>query len=528
MSSKTFLILLLGPLACGAGQEPVEAVPTTKKAAKDATTRDATTKDGAAKDVTAKDAAAKDAATKSAASAYQCAVPLQLNGTVPPDIYPHNNDRDANCFGWQEFIALNWPVATGVGFGDPGDTGAVAWQGYMSTHQLFRPDGSAPPPWGTPPAITPDCLAEAGLTAAAARAAIPLTMSTKFSSEFESGDGQQAAPRNAPAWLGDTRGNNVWYEVRVGEDEYNAIVAGSYYNREGQAAYYRSNPNTALALPIGTFQPSFVGALELKAAWMEVPNPSDAQWNRYKLSQAVVVDPSTQKCQALTVALVGLHIIHKTQAQPTWVWATFEHVDNAPNDADAAATTRTWNFYDPACQPRAVQVPTACQFNKQANVTVQCTPNQPPQYWIGDGCPAPTPTQVTRLSPIDSDAQTVNDTAWATIRAAYPDSVWLNYQVVAVQWSTNPPEQSSQPVSVPQTFNSPSPDSNVANTVLETYDQRSKCIDCHKYATISGSTTLPSDFSFALQDAQPKTTTPKPLKTAAVKAGHRPARRIVE
>ncbi|WP_434424516.1 hypothetical protein [Nannocystis pusilla] len=98
---------------------------------------------------------------------------------------------------------------------------------------------------------------------------------------------------------------------------------------------------------MGAFQPSEVGALELKAAWMEVPNPDDAQWNRYKLAQAVVVDPATQKCQALTVALVGLHIIHKTQAQPTWVWATFEHVDNAPDAADAATTQKLLELLRP-------------------------------------------------------------------------------------------------------------------------------------------------------------------------------------
>lgn len=518
MSSRSFLLALLGPLACGAGQAPAEPAPAPREqppAAKKA-------------DAEAPDAEATDARA-TAASAYQCYSPLQLNGNVPPDIYPHNNDRDASCFGWQEFISLNWPVASGVGFGDPGDTGPVAWQGYMSSHQLFQPDGSAPPPWGTPPTITPECLAEAGLTAAAARAAIPLTMATKFSSEFESGDGQQAAPRAAPAWLGDVRGNNVWYEVRVSEDEYDTIVQNQLYNRDGQAAYYQKNPSTALALPIGTFQPSEVGALELKAAWMEVPNPDDAQWNRYKLAQAVVVDPATQKCQALTVALVGLHIIHKTQAQPTWVWATFEHVDNAPDAADAATTQKLWNFYDPSCQPRTIQVPDACQYKSQASVTVGCDPNVSPQYWIGDGCPAPTPIRVTRLAPIDSDAQAVNQAAWTTIRATYPDSVWLNYQVVAVQWSTNPPQQSSQPASVPQVFNSPSPNSNLANTVLETYDQRSKCIDCHQYATISGSSSLPSDFSFALQDAQPVTTgKPKPLKTAAMKAGYRPLRRIIQ
>lgn len=426
---------------------------------------------------------------------------LQFGAGVPPDFSQVTGDMDADCFGWQELIALNWPSAAAAGFGDPGDLGPVAWQGYMNNHQLFRPDGTPPPAWGTPPSLTPECLAEAGLTGQTGVA--PLTMVTKFSSELESSDGHQAAPKNAPAWLGDTQGNNVWYEIRVSKDEYD-FVAQSLYNREGQQKWYQEHPTAALALPMGSWSPQQLGAIELKAAWIEAADASAPRWQRYKLSQAVVVDTSTQKCRALTVALVGLHIIHKTQGQPTWIWATFEHVDNAPDQAAAASTTKTWSFFDPACKPRTVSVPAACQYEQQAQVTFGCDAkawNQPPQYWLGDGCPPPQPIQVTRLTPIDANAQAANQAAWKAMDTAYPRSVWRNYELINVQWSTNP--TTSQPRRVPQIVQSLQPSSNMANTVLETYAQQSKCVDCHQYATISGSNTLPSDFSFLLQEAQP-------------------------
>jgi hypothetical protein len=442
------------------------------------------------------------------ATSYPCSGynTLTFGSTVPPDFTQVSSDLDADCFGWQEFISLNWPADSTSGFVEPGDTEAVAWQGYMSSQQLFQPDGSPPPPWGTQPTITEVCLTEAGLDSADASARTALTMTTKFSSEFESSDGQQAAPRNAPAWLGDVDGNNVWYEVRVNENEYDEIVSKTFYNREGQQAWYANASNPSIALPMGSFSPSQIGAMEVKAAWIEVEDPSVDKWNRYKLTRAVIVDPTTQKCRAVTVALVGLHIIHKTQQQPTWVWATFEHVDNAPDQAEAVTTTKTWNFFDPNCRPKPVTVSSkSCQYEGQTKITIGCDQsawNQPPQYWLGDGCPDPQPIQVTRRFPIDANAVAANQAAWKAMDdAGYSSSVWKSYELVNVQWSTNPP--TSQPRSVPQTFQSPQPDSHVANTVLETYAQDTKCVDCHQYATISGSDALPSDFSFLLQDAQP-------------------------
>lgn len=442
---------------------------------------------------------------------------LSFGPAIPPDFSQVSADKDADCFGWQQFIALNFPQS-GNGFGTPGDTSQVQWQGWMNIEQIFRPDGTPPPAWGTAPDVTESCLSEAGLTATTARNRLALSGTSKFAR----GDSKEAFPSNAPAWLGDVNGNNVWYEVRVDEDEYNFIVGNKLFTAAGQAAWYAANPTGVLTQPAGGFRPSkTTGSMEVKAAWMEVPDPTNPRWNDYKVSDAVVVDPATQKCQAVTVALVGMHIIHKTQGQPTWIWSTFEHVRNAPDDS-AASKVGTWNFYNAACTPQTVAVPALCQFNNQASVTTSCAANLPPQFYIGDGCPAPTPIQVTRLNAIDPAASAANQAVWSAIGAAYQGgSVWNNYALVNVLWSTNVPI--SQPRSVPQSFNSPQPNAPVANTTLETYVQNSKCIDCHRGATMAGSQTLPSDFSFVYSNASVGTTT-------TLKAGTpRPAaRRIIK
>lgn len=493
-------------------------------------------------------------ASSQAAAPFPCGtLSMSFGPSVPADL-GIGNQTDANCFAWQQFIALNWPVS-GDRFGAPGDPAMVQWLGYMDSHQLFQPGGAPPPPWGTPPQIAPDCLREAHLTGGEPGARHPLVMATKFSGNvLDASDTDQAFPRGAPAWIGDSDGNNAWFETHVNQDEYDYVVHHQFYNAQNQLAFYTSQHPVTLPiqLPAGCVGPSpscpatVVGAIELKAAWIDVPDPSNPRWSRYKLAAALIVDPTTQKCVQTTVALVALHIIHKTQSQPTWVWATFEQMDNAP-DAGAPGTG-TWNFHRASCTPTTVQVPAACQYQGQAQVTTTCTPNLPPQYEIGGGCPPPTPTQVTRVNPIDATAASVNATVQAAIQAAYGPSVWQYYVLVNAVWSANPPvippkcnagAPGCQKVTAPQVTQSLNPSSAVANTVLETYIQdhsadnpfaKSNCLLCHVNAKVPGmppgTPAYATDFSFALGEASSPPAQAGRSRAAASGGMHRPIRPI--
>ncbi|WNG48649.1 cytochrome c family protein [Archangium minus] len=457
---------------------------------------------------------------------------IQFGPNIPPDVSRVTSQLDANCFAWSEFISLNWPAAailpdggtSDAFFGSPGDLGAVQWQTFMSTEQLFLPDGGTPPPWGTPSRISEDCLAEANVSPEQARTMLALNVVSKFETQFSSGSGNQAFPRDLPAWLGASHGTNVWYEVRISEPEYTYIVDAGLYNAANQLALVDGGAGSPIVNPMGSWQPNTIGALELKAAWMEVPNPEDSRWKAYKLSQAVVVEPTTQKCRATTVALVGLHIIHKTATQRTWVWATFEHVNNAP-DQGADAGTTSWNFYDPQCKPRTIELDKSCSVDGGTSVTVGCTPNEPPPYWLGGGCPAPVPIQVTRVTPIESTAKDANQTVQTAIAQNYPDSVWKNYVLVNTLWSTAPSPNPTKPVKVPLPFAGATPSINIpiANTTMETYiqtgspDNASNCINCHRNASIAGDSGWASDFSFVygLASAPPPPGKPLKLRSAA-------------
>jgi hypothetical protein len=461
----------------------------------------------------ARTAALVAAAADAGAPSTQCSGnTLTLGPIVPGDVASQLNQQDFDCYAWQELIGLNWPAALPDGgppsaFGDPADTSPVVWETYMDIDTLFNAAGTAPPAWGTQPVIPPAC--QSLPEAKAGKRPRALTMSAKFSEVFLApGASAQATP--PPNWLGAQNGTNLWYEVRVSQDEYDYIVQNGLYNADNQAAFYKDGGADALiTLPVGQMkfgQTTALGALELKAAWMVVTDPTSDKWKRYKKTSAFVYDPAADTCSSVTAALVGLHILHKTSSQPTWVWATFEHVDNVPAaGSDAGAPPYGYNLNSGSCTSQSVNVPANCLPDGGAGdaskeVSVTCAPNTQPPYNLGAGCPGPVPIQVTRTQPLDDSAQTINALAQGFIASANPSSVWQYYQLVNVIWSTNP--ATLQPQSVPLSFSSPQPPGvTVANTTLETYAQGTTCLDCHKYASIAGQSGYESDFSFIFEHA---------------------------
>src|SRR5882672_9405730 len=73
---------------------------------------------------------------------------------------------------------------------------------------------------------------------------------------------------------------------------------------------------------------------------------------RFHTAQAFLYTPAApaieQTCAGpVTVGLVGLHIVQKTQDFPMWLWATFEQVDTTPADPanPGANPPEGWGFF---------------------------------------------------------------------------------------------------------------------------------------------------------------------------------------
>jgi hypothetical protein len=423
-------------------------------------------------------------------------IPVYFNNKVPGDLASFSGQSQADCFAWQEFIALNWPVDSTHGFGDTSDLSPVQWETYMPRDVLFNTNGTKPPPFGTLVSDEYAAMFKTSKLVLNRTRTKLLTLTSKFGEVDTLTGFGQAAPIIGPNWLGAQNGTNLWYEVLLNKDYYDYVIKNGYYNAKVQND--SANLGIAINFPTGVYQ-GVVGAIELKAAWMEVDSPAAPKWKRFKLSEATVLDPLTHQLRTTQVALVGLHILHKTQNQPTWVWATFEQVDNVPG---GATPPYGYNLYNDNCRPQTVIL------SNGASVTVPCTPNTAPPYNLDSA--RPTPIQIKRTNPVDAaNAVPVNQKMQQQINPFYPGSVWQYYQLVDVIWSNGKqPVAKNPPINAPINLNvayMQSGVSIVANTTMESYVQQSNtCFSCHKYSNIafyppdSANSNLFGDFSFAI------------------------------
>jgi hypothetical protein len=428
-----------------------------------------------------------------------CVAPT-LSAVVPADMGPPNSQANANCFAWQQFIALNWladattcaadPNAPAAAFGTPNDSSPVVWESFKEASEVFQKNAKAPTAWCAQqqfPARLRSVLGPHKLAPTSARGYKTLSSISKASANPTLSEFGQAGTNNA--WLTAQNGNIALYEIRINQDEFNFINKNGLYNASRQAAFAR-NPGFNLPDGTGAFsQYGSIGSMELKASWIELPDPS--LWPKFKTSKAWVVYPWAPEPQLVTVGLTGLHIIHKTKNSPQFIWATFEHVNNAPSIADISAQNllKWYTFYNAGCNPATDH------YNCNPNAQPPGTPPTSPYFPNTQNDPYQAPIQVVRENPISSNGTDnvagLNAWVWTNLIApANPDSVFLNYQLVDVLWANNPTPVSAG-AQVPLPAGTPQPPAQtriVANTTMETYFQTTKnCLFCHQNAGIASS-----------------------------------------
>ena len=382
-----------------------------------------------------------------------------------------------DCFGWQLFIALNWP-AKGAGepdpgkqFGNPGDYSSVVWQTYKNALDVFGE--RQPTAWGE------NAGTQLQLNSA-------VLIDTFLEADLQSDNN----------WLTDQDGNIVRYEIRMNADEFRYIIKNDVWHQEGIYKAVKDGPG--ISLPDQKSEFGNVGAMEVKAAWRIIPEARRAYFEQnYKTAHAKVYNPETQTWKDQDVALVGLHIIKKTPHSPQWVWATFEHKDNVPVEGDSGKG-RTWNFFNPNAEPG-----------------YRPDWDHPPT----DLTPRSTPVQVVRVKQPradDADAIKINDAMHSLIKAKFPGSVWLNYDLISVQWPADPMNPKPPDPKIQKVLPSGQPRPRVlANTTMESYQQmrlsdgayamcpgpsndqgietpvndedrgKSSCISCHRISAIT-------------------------------------------
>ena len=485
---------------------------------------------------------------------------------IPNDVYrsPTPAEQDLATYAWLEFISAVSPVSSSLR-GAPGgsfqQSGAgkvlsnLVWETYQHKTELLpcnyvsgQPTAVAPQPWNATPKYTVADVNAEGVTTGCST--IPYQNYNNLDEATQIGQNYLffPQPHNGPQPGTDPQ---VLFEARVNQYEWNFVNA-NYQTLQSQFGLNFTLPD---------------GTVEVKAAWR--PLSSIPVNLRYRYHTAKVItyggsdtspDPHVE-----TYALIALHIIHKSPNYPSFVFATFEQVDNLSQQGSP-----TGLYYVPNYASIAYQQPTTTQFVNGQQVpsppiTLSNGPFNPQSpYAAPNGKLTPLPVGlVTTIS--GEKTVTVNKMPYATVPVTQPVQqtsgvqqvnglalalmnqlpgfdkffVWQYYQLAGVQavptsdetsndfYLANNVVESSQPgiqlfrgfPSIPQDSTLLTNFRNQVNVIDRyqgtNYYQSGGCQGCHGIAqTLAG-----TGFSFLLPGGangkgfSPETTGLKPLQT---------------
>jgi hypothetical protein len=420
---------------------------------------------------------------------------------------------------WQMFISLNWaasavkqPAAKGLTVAGP-----RVFQTYRKVSALF---GNSP--------VTASCSNPTGLP-------VFNIGSNGNGTPMPNNEEYFQASTNLP--LIDINGNWTLYERRVNDVEANYLLAPNGQSSQtlttmtGQTNFIASNPGGAKFTASSTSPIGKNGSIEIKASWRIINQSAGDDPSRYYIQTAILAVPGdlvsggNQICSTVKLGLVGMHIIQRNPVDPKngvllpqWIWATFEHVDNAPmaqapcsvdaagcganawlNQAScgaaAPAGTTRYSFYNQTSGPQGTNIaPVSSAATGGGFAWNSTTP-----YAQGATTSATAMPQATRCWSIYPTTAQVN-TQWRNALAAVK-TPFQNYILIGTQWGgdVEPPQKANH-----------LPDNAVpamlSNTTLETYIQNyttstnnggpGSCIGCHSGAVLAAGTSPPqADFS---------------------------------
>ncbi len=284
---------------------------------------------------------------------------IDFNPLPPQDLAANASDTDLIQFAWEEFLSLNWRSSYGEnGLRDnPDDSWTwssdsspypdlVVWETYAHRTEL-RPYDDMMLPFDKPPHYSfgdPVYPADG--------ASFELFNNLDENNEIGSCDVFAHVSEYG-------KDNMVLYQAKVNRDEYNYLyynyntkskllsaTSNTLANIEAYNAYYKGATSTCncptdqnvICLPCGGSaipdQPgsTYQGAMEVKTAWRLLVPEDDA--SKFFTRNVIIYEKSNDSTYYYnkTLALIGIHIIHKTTNYPDYIFATWEHVDVEEDD----------------------------------------------------------------------------------------------------------------------------------------------------------------------------------------------------
>jgi hypothetical protein len=390
-----------------------------------------------------------------------------------------HRQRGFDFYSWLTFIALNSPADGRTRIDKSLPNTKTRWEDRKNFKQLLDvmlPNGDEPD-WdkkSPPPGCESEFKPESDMMG------IEMIEET-FNQPFKTGP------------LIDQQGNYALFDILMNEEMFNYIKQHKLYSKTEQES--ETNSKLKVDFPAGKnpekgqIEGGQPGGIIIKVSWKILD--SEAERRRFHTVDAVISMPrhgsEKPRCLRKTLGLVGFHVMHKTASRLQWIWTSFEHVDNVPEQQEIATRKLkpSYSFYNRAC--------TTCPVNQ--------TPPRPwePKASLGLKFHSPFRSQIVRTTPLTDDTKKMNKRFQEILRG----SVWENYMLLSTQWPSDficAGKKASEAGPIPNTDFEKEPDMTcapaptfLANSTLETYSQggrqgevplaSSSCMACHGNAT---------------------------------------------
>ncbi len=453
-------------------------------------------------------------------------VQCDLSYALPADIpVPLNEAEQAtfDLFSWQSFLALN---AQRVGAQvNPNGDNATQWSQWSSSVDLIRCNTEA----GCE-CPGDDCKKSGSHHYPPECQAISNFSQYRVLDQLDKADdsfleAMTSGLSNDPVI--DAQGRFLRYEILLSPATYDKLAMQGLYDFTslqrlacqgdkisfdcGNASYTGGDPS----------EPS-MGGMVVKVAWMEDGLASQA----YHRQELLVYTPGYRNpdgvatCERKSMAMVGMHIAHKTVRQPRWIWSTFEHARNTPdcaglppegkqmpsvNTACPSEVDADYNFFRQDCSggqcASCNATPASNEGSSDANNPASCrNPSSPTRSgWCVNSPPNDSAGYSTLCTQVPVEANYPDAFAQnnACVAALGADSVWSSYRLISTQWNTSDTDPTECQTVADVSRESQRPQVNVkadvpdgmgtmmvdtrpwlGNTSMESYE-RSNCNACH-------------------------------------------------
>ncbi|WP_338700402.1 hypothetical protein V5279_20445 [Bradyrhizobium sp. 26S5] len=439
----------------------------------------------------------------------------------PPRSASEDVQTPFDNMAWQMFVALNWAAS---GAEQPAAQGLTApgprvWQTYPKVSSLF---GNSKVRAGCPQAL-----------------ALPIFYIGSYGNGKPAPNNEEFLQASTNLPLIDVNGNWTLFERRVNAIEASylrapqGLSAQTLTTRDGQRNFIKANPKGADFTASASVPDGKNGSIEIKAAWRILDPAKDDASKYYTQNILLAVSGDLVRngkpfCRSEKVGLVGMHILQRNPfveqnkaLLPQWIWATFEHVDNAPlaqapcnvSNGCGSATSPTYWINKPSCGPAATAPGAHYSFYDPAqsglgtNIAPQgllgtktqfpWNPTRP--YAHGATSQATAIPQAVRCWQIYPTTTVLNE-QWRMALGSLK-SVFQNYMLIGTQWGGQ-----LEPPTPPNPVPANAVPGMLSNTTLETYIQNyngsdpslpgpGSCVSCHNFATLVDNKTS-ANFSF--------------------------------